>query len=58
MVRWQTRGFAYGFTLLLRGAATGLFRRFRESPLVALERISLVLGYCYFLLGVSPRQGI
>jgi hypothetical protein len=57
IVRWQTRGFAYGVTLLLRGATAGLFRRLREAPLVALERISLVLWNVCFILGVSPSQG-
>jgi hypothetical protein len=58
MVRRQTGGFADGVALLLRGATSWLFLRLCESPLVALERISLVLWHCCLILRVSTRQCI
>ena len=55
IVRWQTGCFAYGFALLLRGAASWLFLRLRESPLVSRERIRIVLWSVGLLLRVSTR---
>jgi len=50
MVRWQTGGFASGAAWLLRSAIPWRCLRLRESPLVLLERSSLVLGHGCLLL--------
>src|SRR5262249_55858698 len=52
----QTKGFAQGLTLLLRGATSWLFLWLRESPLVSLERISIVLRHCCLVLRISMGQ--
>jgi hypothetical protein len=52
----ETKGFAQGLTLLLRSATSWLFIGLRESSLVSLERISIVLWNFRLILGVSTRQ--
>ena len=54
----ETKGFAQGLTLLLRGATAWLFLWLRESPLVSLERLSIVLRNVCLVLRTSTSQRI
>src|SRR5712691_2134841 len=54
----ETKCFAQGFTLLLRGATSCLFLWLRESPLVSLERISIVFRNFCLVLRIATSQRI
>src|SRR5215475_8150278 len=54
----ETKGFAQGLTLLLRGATSWLVLWLRESPLVSLERLRIVLRNVCLVLRTSTSQRI